>query len=91
MRVSLGATPHDIVALVVRQGMLWTIAGGLLGLALAIGVTRFLTFLLYGISPSDPVTFVGIALVMAASAFLACYIPGRRATRLDPLSSLRSL
>ncbi len=91
VRVSLGATPHDIVALVVRQGMLWTIAGGLLGLALAIGVTRFLTFLLYGISPSDPVTFVGIALVMAASAFLACYIPGRRATRLDPLSSLRSL
>ena len=91
VRVSLGAAPSDIVRLVLRQGMTWTLVGSLIGLAAAIGVTRFLTFLLYGISPSDPLTFFAIATLMATSAFVACYVPGRRATRVDPLSSLRSL
>ena len=60
-----------------------------MGLAAAAGVTRFLTFLLYGISPLDPLTFVGIPLFLCGVAMLACWVPARRASAVDPLEALR--
>ncbi|MGH9861699.1 MAG: FtsX-like permease family protein, partial [Candidatus Acidiferrales bacterium] len=89
IRMALGAQRRDILSLVLRSGMALTLIGCALGLAAAAGVTRFLTFLLYGISPLDPLTFIGIPALLAAVAMLACWIPARRASRVDPMVALR--
>jgi putative ABC transport system permease protein len=75
--------------LVVGQAAFLTTAGALAGIAIALGVTRYLRTLLYGVRTSDPLTFAAVALLLLTVALLACYLPARRATRVDPLVALR--
>jgi putative ABC transport system permease protein len=89
IRVALGAQGRDILALVVGQGMKLALLGAGLGLAGTFGLTRFLSALLYGISATDPVTFSLVAVFLLVIALLACYLPARRATRVDPMVALR--
>lgn len=90
VRLALGATPRDLLLLVVRQGMSVAAAGMVLGLAGAFVLTRFMRALLFGVQASDPVTFVSIALTLALVALVACYVPARRAASIDPMISLRA-
>jgi putative ABC transport system permease protein len=89
IRMALGATLRDVLRLVVSQGMRMALIGVALGLAIAFAVTRVLARLLLGIGTSDAVTYVGVAVLLAAVALLACYIPARRAARVNPLVALR--
>jgi predicted permease len=89
IRIALGATPRNILNLVVKQGMALAVAGVTIGLAAAFLLTRLIQSLLFGVNATDPLTFVGIAVLLAAVALLACYVPARRAARIDPLISLR--
>jgi putative ABC transport system permease protein len=89
IRMALGAQRRDVLALVLRQGARLTAAGILLGLAGALAATRAMAGLLYGVTATDPPAFVVTALLLAAVALLACYIPARRATRVDPMVALR--
>jgi putative ABC transport system permease protein len=89
IRMALGATPSDVLRLVVGQGLALTGVGVGIGLASAFFLTRLMSTLLFGVSTTDPGTFVVIALVLAAVAFVACFIPARRATRVDPMVALR--
>jgi putative ABC transport system permease protein len=89
IRLALGAGSRDIFKLVVGQGLLLTIIGLGLGLAGAFGLTRAMAGLLYGVTPTDSLTYVGISLLLAMIALLACYVPARRATKVDPMIALR--
>jgi predicted permease len=89
IRVALGALDGDVRALVVRQGMLPALAGLLLGSGAAFFATRVLSSLLYGVTPRDALSFVTAAMVLTVTALAACYIPARRATRIDPMTALR--
>jgi len=89
IRMALGAERREILGLVVVRGMKLTLIGIAIGLVSAFAATRFLRSLLFEVSPTDPLTFGGIALLLAASALAACYLPARRAARLDPLTALR--
>ena len=89
IRMALGAVPRSILALVLREGLALTAAGLLLGAASAAGVTRAMQNLLYGVSPLDSGVFAGVALLLAFVALLACWLPARRAMRLDPMAVLR--
>jgi putative ABC transport system permease protein len=89
VRVALGAERRDVLKLVVGHGMLLALVGLGAGLASAFAATRALTSLLYGISSSDPVTFVSVSLALMGVAFAASYIPARRATKVDPMVALR--
>ncbi len=89
VRMALGAKPVDVLRLVIRQGMGLTIIGLIVGVAVGSVVTRVLADMLYGVGTRDPLTFVGAPLLLLVVAFLACYIPARRATRIDPLVALR--
>ena len=91
VRVAMGATPRAVVALVVRQAMVWTLSGMAIGVALALAASRVLGSLLYGVSPTDPVTFGGVVVLLGSVAAIAAVVPARRASRLDPLAALRSL
>jgi ABC-type antimicrobial peptide transport system permease subunit len=90
IRMALGATPKEILMLVVRQGMTVAFVGVVAGLVGALLATRFMTSLLFGVSATDPMTFLGIAVVLCLTALLASYVPARRAARIDPMVSLRS-
>jgi putative ABC transport system permease protein len=90
IRRALGATDRDVLALVVGRGMVLTLAGVGVGLALALALSRALGSLLYGVSATDAATFAAIPLVLAAVGLLACYIPARRATRIDPNVAMRA-
>jgi putative ABC transport system permease protein len=89
VRMALGAQPVDVLRLVIRQGMSLTIAGLVIGIVAGTFATRLLTEMLFGVTPRDPLTFVGVPVLLLVVAFLACYIPARRATRIDPLLALR--
>jgi putative ABC transport system permease protein len=87
--LALGAQPSYVLALVVRQGMTRALLGVVIGLVGAFVLTRVASSLLYGVSPTDPVTFFGVSFLLAFVALLACYIPARRAAKVDPLTALR--
>jgi len=89
VRLALGAQRGDLLRMVVRQGMVLAMSGLLMGLAAALLLTRWLSSMLFQVTPRDPVTFGGVALILVSVALLACYIPARRATRVDPIVALR--
>ncbi len=89
LRVALGAQRASVVGLVVGQGLAMTLIGVGAGLAGAFALTRFLAKMLYGVRPTDPLTFVAVPLILTVAALLACYIPARRATKVDPMVALR--
>ena len=89
IRLALGAGRGDVFRLVVGQGMLLALIGLLVGLPLALGMGRAVAGLLYGVAPNDFATFAGVAAILAGVAFAACYIPARRAMRVDPMVALR--
>jgi ABC-type antimicrobial peptide transport system permease subunit len=92
IRMALGARSLDVFKLVLRHGMTMTLIGVGIGLVASLALTRALfgwLGWLYGVRPTDPATFVGVPILLSAVAMLACYIPARRATKLDPMETLR--
>jgi putative ABC transport system permease protein len=89
VRMVLGARSQDVLGLVLRQGMTLVASGVVVGLAGAAGLTRLIAGLLFGVGALDPATFVITPLILSAVALFACYLPARRATRVDPASALR--
>lgn len=89
IRMALGAQTRHVLLLIIRQGMTLTVIGVVIGLIAALAVTRLIKGLLFGVSATDPLTFGVISVLLAATATLACYVPARRATKLDPVKSLR--
>ena len=88
IRMALGAQKSDVLRLVVRQGMTLAAIGVVVGLVGALGLTRVISNLLFGVGASDPTTFILISLLLIAVAFVACYLPARRAAKLDPVIAL---
>ena len=89
VRMALGAQIGDVLKLVLRRAMLLAVIGIGIGIAGAFAVTRYMTTLLFGVKPVDVITFVGVAMVLAAVVFVACLVPARRAAKIDPLEALR--
>ena len=90
LRLALGAQSKDVLGLVMRQGAIMTATGIVCGLVAAVVCTRLMRHILYQITPTDPMTYAGVTGLLVAVALFACYIPARRATRVDPASTLRS-
>jgi ABC-type antimicrobial peptide transport system permease subunit len=89
VRLALGAAPGDLLRMVLRQGVTLTVIGLAVGLVLALGAVGFMRSLLPGITPRDPVTFIGIPLILCLVAVIAALIPARRASAVDPVVALR--
>jgi putative ABC transport system permease protein len=89
VRMGFGAQAGDVLSLIIRYGMKLTLIGGLIGLAGALALTRLMKTLLFEVSETDPLTFAGVSTLLALVALLACWIPARRATKVDPLVALR--
>ena len=90
LRMALGAQLSDVQKLILKQGMFLAAIGSGFGLVIALGGARMMKSLLYGVSTSDPITFTGVALLLVGIAFLACWIPARRASRVEPMIALRA-
>ena len=89
IRMAIGAQPSDVFKMVIGQGMLLALIGVGLGLIGAFALTRLMATMLFDVAPTDPVTFAVIAVLLTSVALVACFIPGRRATKVDPVISLR--
>jgi ABC-type antimicrobial peptide transport system permease subunit len=89
IRTALGAQQRDVLHMLVGQGIALAVIGTVVGIAGAFGLTRYLQSLLYGVRPTDPATFAGVAILLTVVSLVACYIPARRATRVDPTVALR--
>ncbi len=89
VRVALGAQRSDVLRLILGDGARLTFLGVAIGLAASLGLTRLLAKMLFGVRASDPVTLIVVTVILSAVAFLACYVPARRATRVDPMVALR--
>jgi len=89
IRVALGASPDAVLRMVIAQGMRPALIGVALGLLGALWLARFMSSLLYGVESSDPLTYLGVALLFAAAAAVSCFLPARRALRVDPVAALR--
>jgi ABC-type antimicrobial peptide transport system permease subunit len=88
-RMALGGQPGSVLKLVLRQGIALAIVGAGVGIGVALGVNRYLASMLYDVHPNDPLTIIGVAVLLALVALAACLIPARRATRVDPMVALR--
>ena len=89
VRMALGSRPHDVARMVVADGLGLTLAGVAVGIAASLGLTRFLSSLLFGVAATDPPTFIGVVMMLLLVAVLASYLPARRAARIDPMVALR--
>ncbi len=89
IRVALGARPVDVMRRIVTEGLKLAVVGVTVGVAAGLGLTRLLSSMLYGVKPADPLTFITVSLMLSAVALLACYIPARRAAKVDPVVALR--
>jgi len=89
IRMTLGANPMEVLTLILKQAMRPVLLGVLIGFAICAAASRLMSLMLYGVSPFDPLTFVGVALFLTGIALLACYLPARRATTVDPMEALR--
>jgi len=89
IRIAMGAEAKDVLRMVVGQGAAMGLAGVVIGLAGAVGLTRFIKGLLFGVDSLDPATFASMAALLLAVTVLACYVPARRATKVDPMVALR--
>jgi putative ABC transport system permease protein len=89
VRMALGAERRHVLRLILGQGIRMALGGVVLGIVLALALTRLMSSQLYGVTAHDPLTFAGVALVLVAVALLACWIPARRAMRIDPIVALR--
>ena len=89
IRMALGGQKSNVLSLVITQGMKLALAGVAIGIVVALALTRLIRSLLYGVTPTDPVTFAGVSLLLVAVALLACWLPARRATRVNPMEALR--
>jgi ABC-type antimicrobial peptide transport system permease subunit len=85
----MGAQPAEVFRLIIGQGLRLATTGIVIGLAASFGLTRLMASQLYGLSATDPWTFIGVSLVLLTVALVACFIPARRATRIDPVIALR--
>jgi ABC-type antimicrobial peptide transport system permease subunit len=89
VRIALGATPGDVVRTVLGQGLATVGIGAAAGILGAVGLTRGLRSMLYGVTPNDPVTFAGVVILLVGVASIACWVPARRGARVDPVEALR--
>jgi ABC-type antimicrobial peptide transport system permease subunit len=87
--MALGAESGDVLGLIIRTGVRLALIGIAIGIAGALALTKLIASLLYAVKPTDPLTFLGVALLLGLTALLACYIPARRAMRVDPMIALR--
>jgi len=89
MRIALGANSADVLRLILRQGLTTTLIGVAIGVAGSLATARTIQSLLFGVKPTDPLTFIAVAATLVGVAALACYVPARRATKVDPIVALR--
>jgi putative ABC transport system permease protein len=89
IRMALGAQPVDVLSLVTKLGLKLALLGVVIGITLAIGLARVIANFLFGVTPTDPTTYAAVAAALIAVALLACFIPARRAARVDPMVALR--